>query len=114
MNYKDKRIAIIGAGPGGLTLARILQQGGLTPVIYEQETSHTERQQGGTLDLDEQTGQKGLQAADRQADTSLAANRPIKGSGSKTKTFIHKQPLPFVLSDEKSCRENLGQINGKS
>ena len=63
MNSQEKRIAIIGAGPGGLTLARILQQGGLAPVIYEQETSPAERQQGGTLDLDEQTGQKALQAA---------------------------------------------------
>lgn len=60
---KNKRIAIIGAGPGGLTLARILQQGGFNPVIFEGETSATQREQGGTLDLSEEMGQKALIAA---------------------------------------------------
>lgn len=49
MNSQEKRIAIIGAGPGGLTLARILQQGGLAPVIYEQETSPAERRRAERL-----------------------------------------------------------------
>ncbi|MCR8630346.1 FAD-dependent oxidoreductase [Paenibacillus radicis (ex Xue et al. 2023)] len=63
MNLKEKQIAIIGAGPGGLTLARILQQAGFDPVIYERETSPTYREQGGTLDLDKVSGQKALQVA---------------------------------------------------
>ncbi|MCY8323227.1 FAD-dependent monooxygenase [Bacillus inaquosorum] len=60
---KNKRIAIIGAGPGGLTLARILQQAGFNPVVFEGETSATQREQGGTLDLTEDMGQKALRAA---------------------------------------------------
>ncbi|QWG70317.1 FAD-dependent monooxygenase (plasmid) [Bacillus mycoides] len=63
MYNSKRRIAIIGAGPGGLTLARILQQGGFEPLIYERESSPTERSQGGTLDLETQTGQKALQVA---------------------------------------------------
>lgn len=63
MMNKHKRIAIIGAGPGGLTLARILQQAGFNPVIFEGETSVTQREQGGTLDLTEDMGQKALQVA---------------------------------------------------
>jgi 2-polyprenyl-6-methoxyphenol hydroxylase-like FAD-dependent oxidoreductase len=60
---KHKRIAIIGAGPGGLTMARILQQAGFNPVIFEGETSATQREQGGTLDLTEDMGQKALKVA---------------------------------------------------
>ncbi|WP_332275969.1 NAD(P)/FAD-dependent oxidoreductase [Bacillus velezensis] len=60
---KNKRIAIIGAGPGGLTLACILQQAGYNPVIFEGETSPTQREQGGTLDLAEDMGQKALKVA---------------------------------------------------
>ncbi|MCY8421763.1 FAD-dependent monooxygenase [Bacillus inaquosorum] len=63
MINKNKRIAIIGAGPGGLTLARILQQAGFNPVVFEGETSATQREQGGTLDLTEDMGQKALRAA---------------------------------------------------
>lgn len=63
MYNSKKRIAIIGAGPGGLTLARILQQAGFEPLIYERESSPTERSQGGTLDLETHTGQKALQVA---------------------------------------------------
>jgi len=63
MYNSKKQIAIIGAGPGGLTLARILQQAGFEPLIYERESSPTERSQGGTLDLETHTGQKALQVA---------------------------------------------------
>ncbi|MBP1964550.1 FAD-dependent oxidoreductase [Paenibacillus aceris] len=60
---KQQRIAIIGAGPGGLTLARILQQHGIKTVIYERETSPASRQQGGSLDIHEDSGQKALREA---------------------------------------------------
>ncbi|ANC08207.1 MULTISPECIES: FAD-dependent oxidoreductase [Bacillus cereus group] len=58
-----KRIAIIGAGPGGLTLARILQQHGLKSVVYERDTSPMIRQQGGSLDIHHDTGQEALKEA---------------------------------------------------
>jgi len=64
MNNKEKNIAIIGAGPGGLTLARILQQNGIQATVYEQEDSATnQREQGGTLDLDTELGQYALKMA---------------------------------------------------
>ncbi|PGU09825.1 tetracycline resistance protein [Bacillus cereus] len=62
-NNTKKRIAIIGAGPGGLTLARILQQHGLKSVVYERETSPMSRQQGGSLDIHNDTGQEALKEA---------------------------------------------------
>ncbi|RQU91411.1 FAD-dependent monooxygenase [Burkholderia cenocepacia] len=50
------RIAIVGGGPGGLTLARLLSLGGIDAVVYERDAHPLERPQGGTLDLHEESG----------------------------------------------------------
>ncbi|GJJ69915.1 hypothetical protein EMPS_02264 [Entomortierella parvispora] len=62
------RIAIIGAGLGGLTLARVLQIHGFHPVVYELDASATSRNQGGTLDMHVESGQRALRTADLWAE----------------------------------------------
>ncbi|MFD7629781.1 FAD-dependent oxidoreductase [Streptomyces sp. NPDC059851] len=57
------RIAIIGAGPGGLTCARILQRHGIQAVVYDFASGPDDRNQGGTLDLHEGNGQIALKEA---------------------------------------------------
>jgi 2-polyprenyl-6-methoxyphenol hydroxylase-like FAD-dependent oxidoreductase len=64
MSHASKpRIAVVGGGPGGLTLARVLQTRGLTATVFELDDSATSRQQGGTLDMQTETGQVALKAA---------------------------------------------------
>ncbi|KAF2725814.1 FAD/NAD(P)-binding domain-containing protein [Polychaeton citri CBS 116435] len=59
------RIAIIGAGPAGCLLARLLQRGDrrISVDVYERDASANFRSQGGTLDLHVPTGQKALKEA---------------------------------------------------
>ena len=50
------RIAIIGGGPGGLTLARLLQQRGAAVRVYERDMSRAARVQGATLNINAESG----------------------------------------------------------
>ncbi|PIL35000.1 hypothetical protein GSI_02787 [Ganoderma sinense ZZ0214-1] len=62
------RIAIIGGGPGGLTLLLTLHNRGIPATLYEREASFSSRaHQGGTLDLGYDSGQRALR------DNGLAA-----------------------------------------
>ncbi|WP_432153654.1 FAD-dependent oxidoreductase [Streptomyces tricolor] len=69
------RIAIIGAGPGGLTCARILQRHGIAATVHDLDSSPAARDQGGTLDLHPGSGQEALRAAGL-LDEFLALSRP--------------------------------------
>lgn len=58
------KIAIIGAGPGGLTLARLLHVNGIPSTIFEKDPDRQFRHTaGGCLDLHEYSGQKALREA---------------------------------------------------
>jgi 2-polyprenyl-6-methoxyphenol hydroxylase-like FAD-dependent oxidoreductase len=63
MILKNKKIAIIGAGPVGLTMARLLQQKGVMVTVYERDKDPQARIWGGTLDLHANSGQKAMQQA---------------------------------------------------
>lgn len=63
MLLQNKQVAIIGGGPGGLTLARLLQLKNVNVKVYERDLDATARQQGATLDLHEESGLEALRRA---------------------------------------------------
>jgi 2-polyprenyl-6-methoxyphenol hydroxylase-like FAD-dependent oxidoreductase len=63
MLLKNKQIAIVGGGPGGLTLARLLQLQNIQVKVYERDQDRSARVQGSTLDLHESSGLAALKKA---------------------------------------------------
>ena len=56
MKLQDKKIAIVGGGPGGLTLAKLLQLKGADVKVYERDLNKNARVQGSPLDLHDDSG----------------------------------------------------------
>lgn len=78
MILENKKIAVIGGGPGGLTVAKLLQLKGATVHVYERDIDKEIRQQGATLDLHESSGLAALQRAGLM-DQFQAHYRPDAG-----------------------------------
>ncbi|MFJ5886635.1 FAD-dependent oxidoreductase [Kitasatospora cineracea] len=89
-------VAIVGGGPGGLTLARLLNLGGVRVTVYERDAGRTARTQGGTLDLHADTGQRALRAA----GLTEAFRRHARPEGEdmllldRTGTVLHRDDTP--------------------
>ncbi len=63
MLLENKRVAIVGAGPVGLTMAKLLQQKGIDVTVYERDKDPLTRISGGTLDLHNGSGQEAMKKA---------------------------------------------------
>lgn len=63
MQISHKKTAIIGGGPGGLTLARLLQIKGADVKVYERDFDQEARVQGSPLDMHKESGMAALRKA---------------------------------------------------
>ncbi|MEI2272487.1 FAD-dependent monooxygenase [Sphingobacterium sp. ML3W] len=78
MKLQGKKIAVVGGGPGGLTLAKLLQLKGANVTVYERDINKEVRQQGATLDLHEESGLEALRRANLMNEFK-ASFRPDAG-----------------------------------
>ena len=62
-SIKNKNIAVIGGGPAGLSLAKLLQLKNADVKVYERDLNKDVRVQGATLDLHDDSGLKALREA---------------------------------------------------
>jgi 2-polyprenyl-6-methoxyphenol hydroxylase-like FAD-dependent oxidoreductase len=91
------RIAIIGAGPAGCTLAKLLIQANINVALFECETSPDVRSQGGTLDLHTNSGLAAL----REAGLYEEFLKYARFDGSALKVMDKRLKAYFSLPGEK-------------
>jgi len=105
MLLKNKQVAIIGGGPGGLTLARLLQQKGIDVKVYERDANRNARVQGSPLDLHEHSGL----AAIRKAGLLDAFKNNYMPGADKTTITDEKGEVVFSDHDlERIVEEDFG------
>ena len=100
MLLENKQVAIIGGGPGGLTLARLLQLQNVNVKVYERDLNKHARVQGSPLDLHDGSGLAAIHKADLfeefksnflpGADKTLILNEKAEVFYSDHETNVHE------------------------
>lgn len=107
MILKEKKVAIIGAGPVGLTMAILLQQKGIDVCVYERDKDPQARIRGGTLDLHKDSGQKVMKKAGLlESYYAIAKPMGMTITDEKGKTFLTKQVAPENQYDNPEINRN--------
>lgn len=103
MLLQNKKIAIVGGGPGGLTMARLLQMKGVAVKLYERDINKDARVQGTTLDLHEASGLKALKQAGL-----LAAFKQHYRPGADRMTIVNEHAEIFFSDHEAKPEADFG------
>ncbi|MEG1026821.1 MAG: NAD(P)/FAD-dependent oxidoreductase [Flavobacterium sp.] len=103
MLLQNKKVAIVGGGPGGLTLAKLLQLKGVEVKVYERDVNKNARVQGSPLDLHDESGLAALRKAGLLDDFK---NNFMVGADQSTITN-HKAEIFFSDHGQKQD-ENFG------
>ena len=99
MLLENKQIAIIGGGPGGLTLARLLQLKNVDVKVYERDFGKSARVQGSPLDLHENSGLAAIRKA------GLLGEFKKNYMSGADKTTITNEKAEVVFSDHEIIKE---------
>jgi len=107
MLLKNKKIAVIGAGPVGLTMAKLLQQEGIDVTVYERDKDPQARIWGGTLDLHKSSGQEAMKKAGLlQAYYDLALPMGMSFADEKGNILSTRMPTPENQYDNPEINRN--------
>ncbi|SHG91335.1 FAD-dependent oxidoreductase [Chryseobacterium vrystaatense] len=108
MLLKNKKTVIIGAGPAGLTLARLLQQNGADVKVFERDKDSEARIWGGTLDLHKGSGQEAMKKAGLLENYYAAAiPMGIIMTDETGKTLLIKESTPDNQYDNPEINRNV-------
>jgi 2-polyprenyl-6-methoxyphenol hydroxylase-like FAD-dependent oxidoreductase/putative sterol carrier protein len=91
MQDAKRSVGIVGGGPGGLTLARILAMRGIAFTVFELDEHPLARPQGGSLDLHAESGQRALREAGLEAQFKAVARYDDQGGA----IYNHQGTLQF-------------------
>lgn len=103
MKLKNKEVAIVGGGPGGLTLAKLLQLQGVHVKLYERDLNKNARVQGSPLDMHDDSGLAAIIKAgllDEFKKNFLA--------GADKKLIVNQCAEIFFSDHETKVEENFG------
>ena len=112
MLLKNKKVAIIGAGPVGLIMARLLEQKGVDVSVYERDKDAEARIWGGTLDLHKHSGQEALKKAGLlERYYAMAIPMGVIGADEQGNVLFTKKLTPEQRHDNPEInRNNLRQL----
>lgn len=103
MLLENKQVAIIGGGPGGLTLARLLQLQNVNVKVYERDLNKNARVQGSPLDMHDNSGL----AAIRKANLFEEFRTNFMPGADKT-LVLDEQATVFYSDHETNAGEDFG------
>jgi 2-polyprenyl-6-methoxyphenol hydroxylase-like FAD-dependent oxidoreductase len=106
MLLNNKQIGIVGGGPGGLVLARLLQLKGASVKVYERDADKNARVQGSPLDLHDESGLAAIVKAGL-----LDEFRSNFMPGADREKIMNEQAEVFFSDHEGKPEEDFGQAH---